>query len=268
MQTEEVVKAGLRVFQERTRVKDEEVQLYRDAVVKLAQREGMEVPRFVGGNDVFDAVKMRDWLGGVLPESLAAEEKSRAGGSKGVEEDGGPTSAELAAEENSFLSRVLTGEGSRTWKEYSVGRFEVRCFAVEWRGSALLERDKFLRGLFRAIGREGEMSFVVGREIRKLRADYFAVIRLEDPARWRDWRRRLMFGHGVEMEGEGEGEGLFMRVLVPARGSAEGIEAFVTDMVEKCNTYPTVERYRGSEMTRLHDKGYARPGRKRKAEER
>lgn len=46
------------------------------------------------------------------------------------------------------------------------------------------------------------------------------------------------------------------------------MEAFVTEMVEKCKTYPVIEGYREEEMTREHDKGYARPGRKRKAEER
>lgn len=111
--------------------------------VHTTSRESRKVP--------FDA------LGGVLAEPLAAEEKSRAGGSKGVE-DGGPTSADLAAEENEFLSRVVTEEGSREWKEYSVGRFEVRCFAVEWKGSALLDKKKFLKGLYRAIGRGVEVS--------------------------------------------------------------------------------------------------------------
>lgn len=82
-----MVQAGLRLFHElgeRTRTKDEEVQLYRDAIVKLAQREGVEVPLFTGEDGSFDAAKMRDWLGGVLAEPLATEEKSRAaGGSRG-----------------------------------------------------------------------------------------------------------------------------------------------------------------------------------------
>lgn len=61
-------------------MKDEEVRLYRDAIVKLAQREGVEVPLFTGEDGVFDAAKVREWLGGLRAEPLATEEKSRAGG--------------------------------------------------------------------------------------------------------------------------------------------------------------------------------------------
>ncbi len=50
--------------------------------------------------------------------SVPADSDSRSDENEGGEEekeseDGGSTSAELAAEENSFLSRVSTGEGSR-----------------------------------------------------------------------------------------------------------------------------------------------------------
>ena len=202
-------------------------------------------------------------------DEVDSESRSDGGESRN-DQVGGPAAAERAARRK----MVVTADGSRAWKDYFGTRFEVRCFAVEWRGSVLLDKEKFLDGLFRAVegeaGEAVEASFIVGMEIRKLKADYFAVIRRKEPVRWRDWRRELMFGHGVEGgEGEGEEQGLYMRVLVPGQSSAEGHGAFVAEMIGRCDsTYPDTYRYREAEMTREHNKGYARPGRKRKVGER
>lgn len=204
-------------------------------------------------------------------DEVDSETGSDGGGSRN-DEVGGPVAPERAA----WRKMVVTADGSRAWKDYCGTRFEVRCFAVEWRGSVLLDKEKFLRGLYRAIEGEAgeageaiEASFIVGMEIRKLKADYFAVVRRREPVRWRDWRRELMFGHGVEGgEGEGEEQGLYVRVLVPTQSSAEGHGAFVAEMIGRCDsTYPDTYRYREAEMTREHNKSYARPGRKRKAGE-
>ena len=73
-----------------------------------------------------------------------------------------------------------------------------------------------------------------------------------------------MFGHGEESEWEG----LFMRVLVSSWATAEGIAAFVTEILERYNRYPVRQRYREEEITSEYNKFYLRPGRKRKADKR
>ena len=166
-------------------------------------------------------------VGGEADSEMALEE------AEGLEESGedegknsGPTAEELAR----WQSAVVSGRSEPTGNEQASGRFQGRCFAVEWRGSVLLDKGQFVRQLFRALGKEGEeASFVLGMEVRKSRADYFLVVRLKTRLRWRDWRKKLMFGHG----GEVEGEGLFMRVRVPCRSSEEGTKAFVEEMIGK-----------------------------------
>jgi len=136
------------------------------------------------------------------------------------------------------------------WRTHTTGVLQSRCFAVEWRGTILLDRKEFVRRLLRVVG---NVPFVLGTEKRKSRADYLVVVRLEGRARLRDWRKALLFGH----DGEGEEEGLFMRVRVPRRATDAGINAFVQEMLQKCESYCEVSRYRSAEMSRTQ----ARPGR-------
>jgi hypothetical protein len=171
----------------------------------------------------------------------------------------GPTLEQLIA----WQSRVATTEKSPVWKDHLGGRFQQSCFAVEWRGSVLLDRQEFVRHLFGVIG--GDASFVLGVEARQTRADYRVVVRLnaEDRVRWRDWRKMLIFGHG----GEGEREGSLMRVQVPRGATDEGRRKFVLEMTRRCELYTNICRYQDAGMGKLQDKGYARPGRKKRAPE-
>lgn len=61
----------------RTRETEEEVQVYREVLTKLAARAGIAVPEFSGGPS-FDAERMREWIGEAL-----AEEGEKAGGGRG-----------------------------------------------------------------------------------------------------------------------------------------------------------------------------------------
>ena len=182
-------------------------------------------------------------------------------GLEGSGEDAGGSSGPTLEEVATWQSAVVTSRNEPTGSDQPSGRLQARCFAVEWRGSVLLDKEEFVRRLFGVIG--GEACFVLGVEIRKFRADYMVVVRSESLFRWRDWRTKLMFGHG----GEAEGEGLFMKVRVPLRSSAEGTKAFVQEMIGKCGTYEHMCRYKEEIIFREHDKGYARPGRKRRAVE-
>lgn len=186
-------------------------------------------------------------------------------GSDVVTHDGrsGPTPEELAA----WRSEVVVGHREPTGSDHTSGRLQARCFSAEWRGSVLLDKEEFIRQLFGVLegkeGKEGKVSFMLGMDVRKSRADYLVVVRSESRLRWRDWRETLMFGHG----GDADGEGLFMRVRVPCRASAEGTKAFVEEMIGKCAVYEHTYRYKEADMLREHSKGYSRPGRKRKAME-
>jgi hypothetical protein len=76
--TDQVVKVGLKLVQElgdRTKKLEEERDLYRNMAIKLATREGVEVPDFVkddsGGLGEEQAGQLREWL-----EQLAAGEET------------------------------------------------------------------------------------------------------------------------------------------------------------------------------------------------
>ena len=180
-------------------------------------------------------------------------EGDEIGERSGKDEAGGPTPEQLLE----WQSKLARRAHPRSSRDHSGVRFQGRCFAVEWRSSAVLDGDVFVQELFRLIG--GEVSFVLGMEARKMRADYRVVVRSRELIRWRDWKKKLMFGHG----GEVEGEPLYMRVEVPSRGSEECTRAFVNEMVSKCELYEQVWRYNEQAMRREHDKGYPRPGRRR-----
>lgn len=80
-ETDQVVKVGLKLFQElgeRTKKLEAEIGLYRNMAIKLATREGMEVPDFVkdesGGLGEEQAGQLREWLGQLLGQLAAGEE--------------------------------------------------------------------------------------------------------------------------------------------------------------------------------------------------
>ena len=126
----------------------------------------------------------------------------------------------------------------------------------------MLDGQALLRGMYEVFG--GEAAFVLGAEVREARADYLALVRSgKDRVRWRDWKKKTMFGHGKGAEGET----VYMKLRVPARASDEGTQAFIEVMVRNCEGYDEVYRYREAEMKRTQTRGYAQPGRKRKATE-
>ena len=69
----------------RMRTKDDMLPLYQGAMFQEARWEEVDVPIFPASYGVLDVVKMRERLDRVLAKTLAAEEKSRAIGSKGIE---------------------------------------------------------------------------------------------------------------------------------------------------------------------------------------
>ncbi len=156
-----------------------------------------------------------------------------------------------------WQSSVTIASKRRTWIEYTGGRLRSRCFAVEWRGSVLTDKVEFVRRMFGVIG--GDVSFMLGTEVRSSRADHLVVVRSSKLMCWRDWRKKLMFGHGDDA---GEA-GLFMRVRVPGASSGEGVKAFVDDMVRRCDVYEYTSKYREADLVRDYDKSYVRPGRRK-----
>lgn len=85
---EQVVQVGKRLFAElgeRTTLLEAEVQLYREVVIALARRAGLEVPAFARANSGgsgkgagSNVEELRAWLGRVLSGPLAAEEVTMA----------------------------------------------------------------------------------------------------------------------------------------------------------------------------------------------
>ncbi len=83
-ETDQVVKVGLKLFQElgdRTKKMETEISLYRETVLKLATREGVEVPDFMkdesGGLGDDQAAQLREWLGQLLGPSATGEERTK-----------------------------------------------------------------------------------------------------------------------------------------------------------------------------------------------
>ena len=171
------------------------------------------------------------------------------------ENDGG-----MAVEEDLLRWRnaVVEKEKNPSWKDHGQGPFRHRCFSVEWRSSVLVNQEDIIKNVFSVLG--GEVSFVLGTDVRKSRADHMIVVRLKDQTWWRDWKSKLMFGHGEDVEGEG----LFLRVRIPRAQSGEGTKLFVDEMIRKCDVYDITCSYREPELTREHGKGYLRPGRKKR----
>ena len=200
-----------------------------------------------------------DWEGGSMQfEMDEMEVMDEAEGEDGNTSTTNGNECGPTAEEMRIWSSLLVKQrNERVGKDYSGARFQGRCFAVEWRSSRLLDSELFVRQLFQLIG--GEAAFILGMEVRGSRADYRVLVRTRELIRWRDWRKKLMFGHG----GEAEGEGLYMRVEVPSRGSEESTMSFVSEMMLRCSYYPDTWRYNEPDLRRVHDKGYARPGRRK-----
>lgn len=176
---------------------------------------------------------------------------------QGAQQDdrGSPTAEQVA----SWERQVVEQEKERTWKDHTEGVLQSRCFAVEWRASVLLDKKEFVRRLFHVVG--GRASFVLGMETRTSRADYFVVVRMSSQFRKKGWRKVLMFGHGDH----GDEEGLYMRVRVPEkRQTDDGINAFIRDMLLKCEAYGQTCRYRESGLIREQVRGESRSSSKRK----
>ncbi len=185
-------------------------------------------------------------LAGTPVADGAFDEDAESAASEVEPQQTGPSAEQVSI----WVGEVLTEGKHRVWKEHSGSRFQSRCFSVEWKGSALLDEQQFLRELFRVFG--GELSFVLGVEARQTRADYLLVVRMKGQKRWRDWREKLMFGHGGDM---GEA-GLFIRLRVPRRGTDDGVNLFVRHMKRRCGEYPQVFRFREEEMEFSQARGH------------
>ena len=181
-----------------------------------------------------------------------------AGGTGDDEEPSGTVAMEDIAK---WRRDVVVDRREVVSKDHEGGRLKSRCFAVEWRSSALVDTEEIVNGLFSLLG--GDASFVLGTDARGSRADHMAVVRLKEAGKrimWRNCREKLMFGHGAEALGET----LFLRVLIASSQSAEGTKAFVDEMLRKCNLYEVVYRYDEVGLTRELDRGYSRGGRKKR----
>jgi hypothetical protein len=198
------------------------------------------------------------------PRPANASGSGAVGGGVGDEQGGWGEESDEAGEENEvptaqqveqWQSKVVEFKRERTWRDHIAGTLQSRCFTVEWKGSPLVQKDDFVRRVFGALG--GKVSFVLGTEIRTSTADYYMVVRCGNRARWRDWRKKLMFGHGGQGDFE---EGFFMRVRVPRWRTVEGINVFLRDAMQKCEGYGETSRYRESEMSRVQSRP-GRPGR-------
>ena len=188
-------------------------------------------------------------------ERFREDELEATDGNEGErsERDGGsgPTQDQLLE----WQGKVTRQVNGRAGKDFSGDRFQCRCFAVEWRSSVLVDGESFLWELFRLIG--GDVPFVLGGQVRKSRADYSLIVRGKEVIRWREWTKKLMFGHG------GEADGVFIGVEVPLRNSEECTRQFVLEMTSKCERYDHVWRYKEDEMKRELHRGYSRPGRRK-----
>ena len=215
---------------------------------------------------------MEDFFEGIAGLPVAAVGGSltprRRGVSQGVSDAGGGIgddgdSSGIATMEDiaKWRSDVVVDRRELVWKDHEDYRFQSRCFAVDWRSSALIDPEEIVKGLFSLFGKDA--SFVLGTDVRGSRADHMAVVRLRERGKrimWRNWREKLMFGHG----GEASGETLFLRVRVAFSQSAVGTKAFVDEMLLKCNLYEVIYRYDEVGLIRELYRGYSRGGKKKR----
>ncbi len=174
-----------------------------------------------------------------------------------TENQGSADGTQAAEEMAEWRRNVVEEDKGRHGEEFNGTSFQSRSFAVEWRGSVLVDPEAFLAELRKVIGMD--VYFLLGVEGRKSRNDYMVVVRTKEQLRYRDIRRALMFGHGGDVEREVP----FTRLQVPQRSSGEGQREFVLEMVRSYEGYPKTYRYKYEEMMREHTKNYARPGRRK-----
>ena len=91
-----MLQAGWRVFQElrdRTQTSERELKVYREVLIPLAIRQGVQVPDFAEEGRELDTEQLRTWLGQVMAglseqeqeqqqKSRGGQSRSRAGGSR------------------------------------------------------------------------------------------------------------------------------------------------------------------------------------------
>jgi hypothetical protein len=231
---------------------------------ELLDGRGVEQESWIYAPDEVDSGLERYFagFGEKYPEAVRAsvevaagveETEGKDGERSGNEGENAPTLEEVLE----WSNKIVRETKPRSSKYHEGARFQCRCFAVEWRSSPVTDGDVFVREFLSLIG--GDASFVMGWQVNKTRADYRVIVRAKEAIRWRDWRKKLMFGHG------GDAEGVYMAAEVPRRGSEECTRQFVLEMILKCEQYEHVYRYGDNEehLRRELDRGYARPGRRK-----
>lgn len=210
---------------------------------------GLEAELFAG------AVRQR---ANVAPPTVGGESLSEsASGSDGVRRE------QLSSEDlSSYCDLVVTEFVAQPFQVLSASRLQSRCFAVEWRGSAVVDRAVVLRGVFATLG--SRVSFVLGADARAARADYLLVVRLRRRDRRRDVVGRLMLGHGFGADGSTCEEGVFNRVMVPVGSGERSEEQFVTEMLRRCSLYASRSSFKEQGLFQRQDKTYKRPGRQKR----
>lgn len=69
-----------------------------------------------------------------------------------TENQGGADGTQAAEEMAEWRRNVVEENKGRFGEEFNEIRFQSRCFAVEWRGSVLLDPEVFLQGLREVVG--------------------------------------------------------------------------------------------------------------------
>ena len=145
--------------------------------------------------------------------------------------------------------------------------FQARCFAVELRGSNLLEKEEVLERLEAIVGRKDDVAYCVGAQVCGQLANYRIVVRTggKGRVRLRNVREKFVRGHAVGSALEKDCGNFGFALLVPADGAEKVLNDFVLRVVELCDMMDCVYLKNEESLFRVQDKSYSRPGRVKRA---
>jgi len=131
---------------------------------------------------------------------------------------------------------------------------QARCFAAEWIGSELLEKQVLQSRLRELVGNSVGLSYCVGCTVRDGRAHYGVVVRSTKRVRLRSARAKFVKGHTVGKSLEKDDARFAFRLSVPEEDTDAGLNGFVLRAVALCERLEDVSLFNEGRLLRVQER--------------
>jgi hypothetical protein len=161
------------------------------------------------------------------------------------------------------LGKDVVKKRAASKMERRVEFLQSGCFAVEWRGSLLLDKEVMLESLEAVVGRGSGVSYCVGAQYVEGSAHYLAVVRTrrKDRVRVKKPRRRLVAGHVVGRGVEEDTGDFGFAMCFPGEHTDAALNDFVGKVARLCDTFDQVWTRNEDQLMDERDMSFLRPGR-------